>query len=175
MKTKVLILLVPLCLQMACQQKTEIIQKEVIDFEKEEEAIKEVIIAESRAFWAKDYRTWADQWAHEDYVRVLGWWERGGVYVREGWGEISADIKSLMERNPEPNPQNEINKNYNIRISKTMAWVTFDQYGSDTGEVEVDMPGKTPNTRVLEKVNGKWKIVYVGWLLEGTSDENEGN
>ena len=175
MRANNLILIALLCLQMACQQKSELKQEELIDIEKEEKAIKEVIVAESQAFWAKDYQAWADQWIHEDYVRILGWWKGGGVYVREGWEEISPEIKSLMERNPEPNPQNEINKNYNIRISKNMAWVTFDQYGSDTGELEMDMPGKAPNTRILERVDGEWKIAYVGWLLEGTSEESEEN
>ena len=173
MKASNLILPVFLCLQIACQQRADQKQEATIDFEKEEKAIKEVIIAESQAFWSKDYQAWADQWMHQDYVRVLGWWERGGVTVREGWQEISNEIKILMEGNPKPNPQNEMNKNYNIRISKTMAWVTFDQYGSDTGEVEMDMPGRTPNTRILEKVNGEWKIVYVGWLLDGRTSEED--
>ena len=74
-----------------------------------------------------------------------------------------------MEKSPQPNSQKEVNKNYNIRISKNMAWATFDQYGNDTGEVNFDMPGKTTNTRILEKNNGKWKMVYVGWLLHGDS------
>lgn len=48
-----------------------------------------------------------------------------------------------------------------------MAWVTFDQYGKDTNDPTFDMPGLSRETRILEKINGKWKIVYVGWLLQG--------
>ncbi len=172
MKTKIKVFMLTL-LVTACQETSTVDQDETTDIAKEEEAIKAVIVAESRAFWQKDYEAWADQWHHEDYIRILGWWEGGGVYVREGWEIIGGGMKALMERNPEPNEQNEVNKNYNIRISKSMAWVTFDQYGTDTGEAAMDMPGKAPNTRILEKVDGQWKIVYVGWLLEGSEEGEE--
>jgi len=171
MKTKIQLFILVLFIA-SCQENPRT-EEVVIDIAKEEQAIKEVIVAESRGFWEKDYQAWADQWHHEDYVRVLGWWEGVGVYVREGWEVIGGGMKALMERNPEPNEQNEVNKNYNIRISETMAWVTFDQYGTDTGEAAMDMPGKAPNTRILEKVDGEWKIVYVGWLLEGSPDDEE--
>ena len=147
-------------------------QSNRVDYQKEEEAIKAVIIAESRAFWSKDYNAWADTWAHEDFVRVMGWWKDGGVTVHEGWDEVSAPIKAMIEKYPEPNEQKEVNRNYNIRISKDMAWVTFDQFGTDTGEKAFDMPGKAPNTRILEKIDGRWKIVYVGWLLQGDDQKN---
>jgi hypothetical protein len=31
----------------------------------------------------------------------------------------------------------------------------------------MDMPGLSHETRILEKHNGLWKLVYVGWLLVG--------
>jgi hypothetical protein len=48
-----------------------------------------------------------------------------------------------------------------------MAWCTFDEFGQDNKEPDLDMPGLTRATRVFEKQNGEWKIVYVGWLLNG--------
>ncbi len=165
MKTTLILGLTAAVIQLSCSGKPE-----TIDFAKEEAAIKEVIASESRAFWEKNYEAWADCWLPADYVRVIGWWEKGGVTVYEGWERISGEMSALMDKYPEPNPQNEINENFNVRISNTMAWVTFDQIGSDTGEDAMDMPGKVPNTRVLEKVNGKWKLVYVGWILPASND-----
>ena len=133
----------------------------------EEDVIMEVIARESAAFWDKDFERYADCWAHEDYIRTMGWWEDGGVTVVEGWKERGSRTKAHMEANPDPNPQNPVRKNINIRVGNDMAWVTFDQYGRDTDDPTFDMPGLSRESRILEKIDGVWKIVYVGWLLEG--------
>lgn len=133
------------------------------------DAIMGVIAAESEAFWNKDYAAWARCWVHADYIRTLGWWAHGGVTVIEGWDALSSRIKEIMHANPEPNPTAaQVRRSHiNLRVSQEMAWLTFDQHGLDTGEVTMDMPGLSRETRVLEKHNGEWKLVYVNWLLEG--------
>lgn len=134
--------------------------------EKERASILQVIEKESTAFWDKDYEKWAECWVQEPYIRTMGWWERGGVTVVKGWEDRGPRTRQHMENNPEPNPQNVRRENINMRVYQDAAWVTFDQYGNDTGEPEMDMPGLSRETRFLEKHNGQWKIVYVGWLLE---------
>ena len=133
----------------------------------DEKAIIQVIERESQAFWDKNFEAYADCWAHEDYVRTMGWWADGGITVVEGWDERGKRTKKHMDENPEVNSQNPVRKNMNIRVGADMAWVTFDQYGKDTNDPTFDMPGLSRETRILEKINGKWKIVYVGWLLQG--------
>lgn len=131
--------------------------------------IMEVITSESIAFWNKDFEAWARCWLHTPYIRMMGWWARGGITVTEGWETLSSRIKELMTENPEPNPTaaKVRRENINMHIDGNMAWVTFDQYGEDTGDLEMDMPGLSHETRILEKHNGEWKIVYVNWLLRG--------
>lgn len=97
----------------------------------------------------------------------MGWWKDGGVTVVTGWEERSQRTKGYMDEFLKPNPQNVRRENINIRIFPDAAWVTFDQYGTDIGEPVMDMPGLSRDTRFLEKHNGQWKIVCVGWLLEG--------
>ena len=132
-------------------------------------AIMQVIADESVAFWNKDFAAWAECWLHTPDIRRLGWWARGGITVTEGWDALSSRVKATMAEFPDPNPTaaNVRRENVNLRISDSMAWVTFDQYGEETGDLEMDMPGLSRETRVLEKHNGAWKIVYVNWLLEG--------
>lgn len=142
-------------------------RNEATDGEVDRKAILDLIDRESKAFWDKDYETWASCWVHAPYVRTMGWWERGGVTVVKGWEERGTRTKDHMKENPEPNPQNVRRENINMRIYPDAAWVTFDQYGSDTGEPDMDMPGLSRETRFLEKHDGEWKIAYVGWLLEG--------
>lgn len=133
----------------------------------EKQAIMQLIDKESSAFWEKDFEAFASCWAHEDYIRTMGWWAAGGITVVEGWEERGGRTKKFMEDFPEKNPQNPVRKNINVRISEDMAWVTFDQYGSDTGDPTFDMPGLSRETRIVEKIDGAWKIVYTGWLLQG--------
>ena len=132
-------------------------------------AIMQVIADESAAFWHKDFDAWAQCWLQATYIRMVGWWARGGITVIAGWEALSERVRTTMAANPEPNPTalQVRRENINLRIAGKMAWVTFDQYGQDTGDLQMDMPGLSRETRILEKHQDEWKIVYVGWLLEG--------
>lgn len=135
----------------------------------EAQAVMQVIEAETTAFWLKDYHAWANCWLHAPEIRMMGWWARGGINVTEGWDALSTRIQQLMDENPTPNPTaaQVRRENVNLRVSSGMAWATFDQYGADTNEPDMDMPGLSRETRVLEKHDGRWKLVYAGWLLHG--------
>jgi len=134
-----------------------------------ESAVMAVITAETTAFWMKDYAAWADCWLQTPAIRMVGWWARGGIRITEGCDALRSGVRSLMDSNPTPQPRaaQVRRENINIRVSDQMAWVTFDQYGADTGEPDMDMPGLSHETRILEKHDGLWKLAYVGWLLAG--------
>lgn len=142
-----------------------------VDYEKEKAAIMAVLQGESEAFWKKDFEKYASYWVHGDHVRTAGWWEAGGVTVVEGWDERAKRTKAHMETSPDANPTaTQVRReNINLRIFNDVAWMTFDQYGEDTGDTLMDMPGRSRETRIFEKVGGEWKIAYLGWLLEGKS------
>ncbi len=131
-------------------------------------AVMAIIEAETNAFWHKDYAAWAACWLPVPEIRMMGWWARGGINITEGWDALSSKMTELMAANPTPNPAaaQVRRENVNVRIGDGMAWVTFDQYGADTGEPDMDMPGLSHETRILEKHEGQWKIVYAGWLLK---------
>jgi hypothetical protein len=134
-------------------------------------AVMKVIQEETAAFWNKDYKALARCWVHAGYVRHNTPSPNGGVAIIKGWGTISKLIKKLIEENPKPNPTatKVQRKNVSLRIGKDMAWVTYDQHGLDTGEPAMDMPGVSRETKILEKHDGKWKIVYVGIAPEGAA------
>ncbi len=178
MKPKAFLSVLCCLLLAACQTATDDVPAmppAAIDYEAEEAAIMEVIAAESAAFWDKDYDAWAAHWVHAPYVRTMGWWQDGGVTVVQGWDERSTRTRDHMEASPEPNPTaSQVRReNVNIRIYEDVAWLTFDQYGEDTGDALMDMPGRSRETRIMEKHDGQWKIAYVGWLLEGPQPQAE--
>ena len=186
MKTLQTLLLLICLITIACQSNPEATtasnetdvsnQEAEIDFEKEKAAIMKVLEGESAAFWNKDYEKWASYWVHEPYIRTMGWWKDGGVTVVEGWEERGPRTKKHMESSPKPNTTaTTVNRvNLNFRIFKEVAWLTFDQYGEDTGDSLMDMPGLSRESRIFEKHDGQWKIVYTGWLLAGTDEGTEG-
>ena len=139
-------------------------------FARDSTDIMATIQGESAAFWNKDFDAWASHWVHSPYVRIVGWWNAGGISVTEGWDAISTSMKKLMHDNPKPNPTATRlrRENLNLQVRGDVGWATFDQYGPETGDKRMDMPGLSHETRVLEKQNGKWRIAYVGWLLQGT-------
>lgn len=143
-----------------------------VDFEEEQAAIMAVIEGESTAFWDKDYDKWASYWVQAPYIRTMGWWKDGGVTVVEGWDQRAARSKHNFTASPDPNATatRVRRENINMRIYKDVAWLTFDQYGEDTGDKLMDMPGLSRETRIMEKHDGTWKIAYVGWLLQGENN-----
>ena len=101
-------------------------------------------------------------------MRTMSWRKQAGITVEERWKERGSRTKSHMETTPEPNAttMQVRRENVNLRIYPEVAWMTFDQYGADTGDTLMDMAGLSRETRIFEKHKGEWKIAYVGWLLE---------
>jgi DNA-binding CsgD family transcriptional regulator len=130
------------------------------------QAILKLMAKESTAFWNKDYQAWADCWVQAPYVCRAGWWSLGGVTIRRGWDDLSDRTRQAIAENPKPNPTaTEVRReNVVLRVGKDMAWVTYDQYAPDTGELVFDMPGLSRETKIFEKQQGEWKLVYVSYL-----------
>ena len=65
-------------------------------------------------------------------------------------GHVNVPVRATEERS-----------NENFRITKDMAWYTFEQdsYEKDTRK----FLGKSLETRILEKENGEWKIAYLAF------------
>lgn len=137
--------------------------------ESDEAAIMAVIEAEAAAYWNKDFDAFARCWVHGPHARRMGWWERSGIRLQRGWDEIAARMRQVMAESPEPNPNaGRVRRDdVNIRVIGDMAWMTFDQTGIDTGDRDMDMPGVSHETRVLERHGGEWRLAYVGFLLRG--------
>ncbi len=132
-----------------------------IDTVKEKKPLMDLLEKETLAFYNKDLQQISDCWGHGSYVRHMGWWKRGGIRVVSGWDSLYVSFQKLFTNNPSQNQQKTVRRNYNFRISENFAWCTFDGYGQDNKEPDMDMPGLTWETRIFEKQNGEWKIVYV--------------
>lgn len=129
------------------------------------QAILALIDAETAAYFAKDFDAWARCWAQEAFVRRFAWFARGGMLLNVGWSEEAREQRKSMSAYPTPNSSMRqlARDQVNIRIGADMAWVTFDQTAPSTGD-PFDVPGLQHELRILERIDGEWKIVCCGEL-----------
>lgn len=127
----------------------------------DEEAIKQVLLAETDLFFARDYDGWANTFVQEPEAIQI-WNNEDGSYTnRLGWETISRNVRAFMEANPEPNTTPMWRENFAIRHYGDVAFVTFDKY---MGDRETARPIK--EIRVVENVGGEWKIVCVAAFID---------
>lgn len=113
----------------------------------EQDAIRKAIEDETAAINACDYARWADHWWPETYCYFSVTWPKGH-WSMQGWEEISAWGKTATTNcTPSPNRKKE---GFKYAINGNMAFVTFLE---DEGN---------ESTRVLEKRNGRWKLIRMG-------------
>jgi hypothetical protein len=118
----------------------------------DEDAIKRVIEKESTAYFNVDYKTWAESWVQAPHA-YWAYTDGSGTRFLEGWDAIK---KSLIPyfKTAKPSSGEITNRWLEVRIYETGAYVRFTQLvidGTDRTE--------TAQIRVLEKVNGQWRLV----------------
>jgi hypothetical protein len=125
-------------------------------------AIKEVIAKESEAFFSVNKQVWADCWLHSPYVYwsysdssatsfVRGWdGDQGLAKTWENYFKTSKPSKVTITRDW-----------LDIKVYGNGAFVQFYQNLKD--EINHDV---TSEVRVLEKVEGKWKVILVGAIAK---------
>lgn len=121
------------------------------DDESEKKTITQLIEDETRYAAAADTSNWADTWVRSDEARFV-YVGNDGVHEYKGWDSIKGFIKDAK-----PFDLQLKRDNYQIIICKDVAFASFDQQDNWQG-VE---GGKKKETRLIKKVDGKWKIAEV--------------
>ncbi|MCC6412490.1 MAG: hypothetical protein IT270_12575 [Saprospiraceae bacterium] len=136
----------------------------VTEFEKEKAAIKAVIALETEAYYKQDFETWKSTYLDDPAFRKFGYWEGFDekVTYNIGFETLKAEKKKQFEANETiwaGSTEERINENF--RITRDMAWYTFEQLSFEKGTRK--QVGRSLETRILEKHDGKWKIAYLGY------------
>lgn len=124
----------------------------------DEAAIKQVIEGETQAYLDGDGNKllsfWADKKTNEHDSQYLVQF-LGQPYAT---GESMDKLQTLVVPNLKKQDIKIERDNIDIRINKNMAWATYTQKVNANGKIlQTDR-----ETRILERLNGEWKIVYVG-------------
>lgn len=148
----------------SCQDSEGITAEASFDEDKEFTAIMEVIEDETECFFARNYACWKEHWVDEAYA-FQAWNNLDGTYdAKVGWNEIDRRVGTYIKETPgtlggtEGHPKVE-RLNMRTRFySNTVAYLTWEQYNSDEKEETYQI---SQELRLMEKVDGDWKIVTV--------------
>ncbi len=121
------------------------------DVESDKKLITQLIEDETHYAAAADTLKWADSWLKTDEARFV-YVADDGVHDYKGWDSLKDFLKDAK-----PFELKLKRDNYNIIIDNDVAFASFDQQDNWGG---ID-GGIKKETRILKKVDGKWKIAEV--------------
>jgi hypothetical protein len=136
----------------------------------DEEDIKAVITAQRESFADGNLEAWSACFVHEPYLTwsVTNGGEPGDVLTARGWDALNDLMKKRFEKGTTETAkamkQAKVTTNqWNIQIRSNVAYVTYNQH-VDNEEKQTKMD--STETRVLEKISGKWKITLQATLVD---------
>lgn len=135
-----------------------------LDLEAEKAAIRAVIAKETESYYRQDFEAWKSTYLDDPAFRKYGYWEgfENKVEYCNGFAALAEQKKKQFEADATIwKGSTEERRNENFRITRDMAWYTFEQqsYEKDTRK----LLGQSLETRILEKHDGAWKIAYLGY------------
>jgi hypothetical protein len=118
-------------------------------------AIKSVIARETASFLNVDYKSWSELWLKVPYA-YWSYSDSSGTSYLEGWVNLDKSFADYF-KNSKPSQAKITNEWLEVRVYGDGAYVRFNQLVEDQIDREA-----TSQVRVLEKKDGKWKVVCVG-------------
>ena len=136
----------------------------------DEEEIKKILADETAFFYDRNFEKWADAWVHEPYITwtVTNGGEPGDVLTFRGWDSLKTFVSDFLGKLP-PAFTTAMKKTtvtrdkWQIQTRGNTAFVSFNQH---TENVEKQTKSDVTETRVLEKINGVWKIAMQATLVD---------
>lgn len=138
----------------------------------EKKAVLATLEQETACFYQRDYACWKETWAQTAYV-FQAWNNADGTYDSSvGWQQVDERIGKFIRENPvqgggSSHPKVERRNMVFKFYGDNAVYMTWDQYNSDR---EVKNYKLSKEVRLLEKQNGRWKIVNVSafWDYKNT-------
>jgi tetratricopeptide (TPR) repeat protein len=118
----------------------------------EHEQVKKMVMAETDFYYKTDGNAWQATWLHTAGI-TRAFVNKDSYAIFKGWENFGPDAIAGL-KNWKPSPVKIANSNYNIKTGGSLAWVEYDQ--TVTGEKDTST---SHEYRVLEKIDGQWKIV----------------
>ena len=157
-----------LLLVMGCEETTPnkiaAAANQSLNFDQEKLAIIATLNDETKAAFQRDYDSWKDKWVHDPSItKTYINFPENSFSESLGWNEISRFVKTFIEEHPEPEPVPTLLNDIDVRLYGNGAWVSYESQDS--------LRGLKRETRLMEKVNGQWKIAGMQTTIYGFKKE----
>ena len=121
----------------------------------DEMAIKQTCENETKYFHEADTKNWNSQWSEKGYTEYQSQYLKELIKTPFAKGEMLVGMKNNVAKTIKPDGLVSKMTDFEARINGNMAWATYTQedFKGETSD------GKSRQLRILEKVNGSWKIV----------------
>ncbi|CAH1001841.1 hypothetical protein LEM8419_02749 [Neolewinella maritima] len=155
------LLLLPLLLVLACGSPPPP-DDEAAPFNvaSEKAAILQTLNEETIAAFSRDYRGWQDKWVQKDYVsKIYMNFVDSSMTETRGWDDVKQFVVDYFAEHPAPDPLPEPLTDIEVRLYGDGAWVSYEQ----------DDParGRKLEERLLERIDGQWKIAGMRTVIYG--------
>ena len=121
----------------------------------DEVAIKQTCENETKYFHEADAKNWDSQWADKGYAEYNSQYLKELIKTPFAKGEMLVGLKNNVAKTLKPDGLVSKMADFEVRINGNLAWATYNQEDFK-GETSA---AKSRQLRILEKVNGSWKIV----------------
>ncbi|MEM7483777.1 MAG: nuclear transport factor 2 family protein [Bacteroidota bacterium] len=161
----ILVTIITSCKQTETKSRVKYVDETTI-IAQEKKAILETLNNETKAAFQRDYEAWEQKWVHDpDITKIYLDFPENTLSESVGWEEISGFVKTFFKEHPEPEPVPELLDSIDVRLYENGAWVTYEQQDS--------LRGRKRETRLMEKVNGQWKIAGMQTTIYGFGTNQE--
>lgn len=133
---------------------------DLIVSEQDKKTILKTLNDETKAAFQRNYDAWKEKWVHDPNItKTYIDFPEHTFSELVGWNEISQFVKTFIEEHPEPEPVPKLLNKIDVRLYENGAWVIYEQQDS--------LRGRKRETRLMEKVNGEWKIAGMQTTIYG--------
>jgi len=133
--------------------------KEKIDIDKEKKAIIAAIEGWTEAEYTADFDLQSTYIAKDDQVVQLGV-GKNWIFYGRGLDQYNEFWEWGKKNNMPPNTNRVEHTDYQIRVFPECAWAVYtEKWYNSEGEYLYDVL----STRILEKINEEWKLMYIGY------------
>lgn len=127
--------------------------------ETEKEAIKRVVMQETESYLGVDFEAWSGCWLPVPYA-YWSFSDKSGTQFIDGWDTIQKTFETYFQ-SQKPSRSKLTYTWQEIRVYNNGAYVRFREHADDGIRVE-----ETDQIRVLEKKDGKWKVVCMSAVVK---------
>ncbi len=125
----------------------------------DERAILDVIEADLSSYLSRDREAWEQNWVQTDAFNSI--MECGTLQIANGYSAFRTNMFEAMKAEPDQISAATRREGVQVHLRGDMAWVVFDQVVTDT-ENPLAPPNLSHNLRLLERENGRWRIIFHG-------------